>query len=111
MCSPTRRPRRQLAFMLATPRSPCGAARMPMDRPLKEFTHMINAANRIALFTGAGISTESGIPDFRSPGGIWIKQVHIVFSDFMRSDEARRQTWRRRFAIDPILRQATPNRG
>ena len=39
-----------------------------MDRPLEEFTHMINAANRIALFTGAGISTKSGIPDFRSPG-------------------------------------------
>jgi len=84
---------------------------MPMDRPLKEFTHMINAANRIALFTGAGISTESGIPDFRSPGGIWTKQVPIDFSDFLRSDEARRETWRRRFAMEPVLRQAAPNRG
>jgi len=82
-----------------------------MDRPLKEFTHMINAANRIALFTGAGISTESGIPDFRSPGGIWTKQVPIDFSDFLRSDEARRETWRRRFAMEPVLRQAAPNRG
>jgi NAD-dependent deacetylase len=82
-----------------------------MDRPLEELIHLIDSADRIALFTGAGISTESGIPDFRSPGGIWTKQVPIDFSDFMRSDEARRETWRRRFAMEPILRQATPNRG
>jgi NAD-dependent deacetylase len=82
-----------------------------MDRPLEELVHLIDSANRIALFTGAGISTESGIPDFRSPGGIWTRQVPIDFSDFMRSDEARRETWRRRFAMEPILRQATPNRG
>jgi len=82
-----------------------------MDRPLEEFVHLINAANRIVLFTGAGISTESGIPDFRSPGGIWTRQVPIDFSDFLRSDEARGETWRRRLAMEPILRQATPNRG
>jgi NAD-dependent deacetylase len=82
-----------------------------MDRPLEELIHLIDAADRIALFTGAGISTESGIPDFRSPGGIWTKQVPIDFSDFLHSDEARRETWRRRFAMEPILRQATPNRG
>jgi NAD-dependent deacetylase len=82
-----------------------------MDRPLEELVHLINDANRIVLFTGAGISTESGIPDFRSPGGIWTKQAPIDFSDFVRSDEARRETWRRRFAMEPILRQAAPNRG
>jgi NAD-dependent deacetylase len=84
---------------------------MPMDRPLEELRYLIDTANRIALFTGAGISTESGIPDFRSPGGLWTKQVPIDFSDFLSSDEARRETWRRRFAMEPILRQATPNRG
>ena len=82
-----------------------------MDQDLKEFASLIDAADRIVLFTGAGISTESGIPDFRSPGGIWTKQTPIDFSDFMRSDEARRETWRRRFAMEPILRQAAPNRG
>jgi len=82
-----------------------------MDRELKELSHLINVADRIVLFTGAGISTESGIPDFRSPGGIWTKQTPIDFSDFMRSDNARRETWRRRFAMEPILRQAVPNRG
>lgn len=82
-----------------------------MDRDLEEFARLIAAADRIVLFTGAGISTESGIPDFRSPGGIWTRQTPIDFSDFMRSDAARRETWRRRFAMQPVLRQATPNRG
>ena len=82
-----------------------------MDRDLEKFARMIAAADRIVLFTGAGISTESGIPDFRSPGGIWTRQTPIDFSDFMRSDAARRETWRRRFAMQPVLRQATPNRG
>jgi NAD-dependent deacetylase len=82
-----------------------------MDRDLREFARLIDAADRVLLFTGAGISTESGIPDFRSPGGIWTKQTPIDFSDFIRSDEARRETWRRRFAMEPILRRATPNRG
>jgi NAD-dependent deacetylase len=82
-----------------------------MDQDLSELVRLIDAADRTVLFTGAGISTESGIPDFRSPGGIWTKQTPIDFSDFMRSDEARRETWRRRFAMEPILRQAAPNRG
>jgi NAD-dependent deacetylase len=82
-----------------------------MDQDLKDFAALIDAADRIVLFTGAGISTESGIPDFRSPGGVWTKQTPIEFSDFMRSDDARRETWRRRFAMEPIFRQAAPNRG
>jgi NAD-dependent deacetylase len=82
-----------------------------MNDDLKEFANLIARANRVALFTGAGISTESGIPDFRSPGGIWTKQAPIDFSHFMNSDNARRETWRRRFAMEPVLRQAGPNRG
>ncbi len=82
-----------------------------MDEDLAELALLIRNADRIALFTGAGISTESGIPDFRSPGGTWTKQRPIDFSDFMRSDEARRETWRRRFAMEANLRQAAPNRG
>lgn len=86
-------------------------ARPPMDTDLQEFARMIDRADRIAVFTGAGISTNSGIPDFRSPGGIWTWQTPIDFSDFLRSDEARRESWRRRFAMEPVLRQAAPNRG
>jgi NAD-dependent deacetylase len=84
---------------------------MPDDPDLLELDRMIQAADRVVVFTGAGISTESGIPDFRSPGGVWTKQTPIDFSDFLRSDAARRETWRRRFAMEEILRQATPNRG
>lgn len=72
---------------------------------------MIEKASRIVAFTGAGISTESGIPDFRSPGGIWTKYRPIEFSDFMASAEARRESWRRKFASDAVMRQATPNAG
>ena len=68
-------------------------------------------AERIAVLTGAGISTASGIPDFRSPGGIWTKMRPIDFSAFLASDEARRETWRRRFATDDTMRRAEPNRG
>ena len=82
-----------------------------MDPELTNLARLIDGADRIGLFTGAGISTESGIPDFRSPGGVWTKQRPIDFSDFMRSDDARRETWRRRFAMKPILRRAAPNRG
>jgi NAD-dependent deacetylase len=82
-----------------------------MDQDLRELARMIEAADRVALFTGAGISTESGIPDFRSPGGTWTKQRPIDFADFMRSDAARRETWRRRFEMEDQLRLAAPNRG
>jgi NAD-dependent deacetylase len=84
---------------------------MPQDDELERFEQLIDAADRAVIFTGAGISTESGIPDFRSPGGIWTKQRPIDFSDFMRSDAARRETWRRRFDMEETLRQAAPNRG
>ena len=81
------------------------------DPEIGELRRMIEEARRIVFFTGAGISTESGIPDFRSPGGIWTRMRPIDFSEFLRSDEARRETWRRRFATDGTMRKAEPNRG
>jgi NAD-dependent deacetylase len=84
---------------------------MPADTDLDEFAQLIDAAQRIVVFTGAGISTESGIPDFRSPGGTWTKMKPIDFSDFMRSDTARRETWKRRFEMEEAFVKATPNRG
>lgn len=72
---------------------------------------LIENARRIVAFTGAGISTESGIPDFRSPGGIWTKYRPIEFGDFIRSAEARRESWRRKFATEEVMRKATPNAG
>jgi len=72
---------------------------------------MIASAESIVAFTGAGISTESGIPDFRSPGGIWSKYRPIEFGEFLASAEARRESWRRKFATHATLQRATPNAG
>ena len=73
---------------------------------------MIDAAQRIVFFTGAGISTESGIPDYRSPGtGLWNKIKPIEFQDFVASDEVRQESWRRRFASGGGWKDAKPNRG
>lgn len=72
---------------------------------------MLSSCQRAVIFTGAGISTESGIPDFRSPGGLWTKYKPVYFDDFIRSEEMRRETWRRKFAMEDTFSQAKPNRG
>jgi NAD-dependent deacetylase len=84
---------------------------MPQDPQIPPLAHLIEQARRTVVFTGAGISTESGIPDFRSPGGIWTRMAPIDFADFLASEEARRETWRRRFAMEETFRAAVPNRG
>src|SRR5688572_30418179 len=76
-----------------------------------ELAEMIEAARRVVVFTGAGISTESGIPDFRSPGGVWSKMQPIYFDDFRRDEAMRREAWRR--VYDGVARWvgAKPNAG
>jgi NAD-dependent deacetylase len=72
---------------------------------------LIEPARAIVPFTGAGISTECGIPDFRSPGGIWTKNRPIPFDEFLASQESRDESWRRRFAIEEKFGSAKPGRG
>lgn len=72
---------------------------------------MIAAATVIVPFTGAGISTETGIPDFRSPGGLWTKNRPIPFDEFVASQDARDEAWRRRFAMQETFDRAKPGRG
>jgi NAD-dependent deacetylase len=72
---------------------------------------LIEGATVIVPFTGAGISTECGIPDFRSPGGIWTRMRPIDFSDFIASQQARDESWRRRFAMEDQFAGAKPGRG
>ncbi len=81
------------------------------DQALEQLKDLLHASSRTVIFTGAGVSTESGIPDFRSPGGTWSKYQPIEFSDFIASEEMRRQSWSRKFATDIELTAAQPNRG
>lgn len=72
----------------------------------------IEEAKDIVFFTGAGVSTESGIPDFRSPGtGLWTKIKPIDFQDFVRSPDVRKEAWRRKFEGSDKMSDALPNRG
>ena len=78
---------------------------------IKEFRRMLDRADRVVVFTGAGISTESGIPDFRSPGGVWTKYKPIMYQEFITSEAARRESWRRKFDDSYGFSGAEPNRG
>ncbi|WP_233356230.1 SIR2 family NAD-dependent protein deacylase [Henriciella aquimarina] len=77
----------------------------------QELARMIHLAERVVIFTGAGISTESGIPDFRSPGGVWSKMQPIYFQDFVASRDARREAWTRVFNGAAGWVGAHPNAG
>jgi NAD-dependent protein deacetylase/lipoamidase len=82
-----------------------------LETAIDELQEQFDAARVIAPFTGAGISTECGIPDFRSPGGIWTKNKPIPFDEFLASQEMRDEAWRRRFAMDAQFSAARPGRG
>ncbi len=70
---------------------------------------LIGAAHRVVIFTGAGISTESGIPDFRGPSAVWKKMEPIYYDDFVASEDARLEDWRRRFHFNREVAAAEPN--
>lgn len=60
-----------------------------------QLKQLIDEARRVVVFTGAGVSTESGIPDFRSPGGVWSRMKPIYFQEFVASEDKRREAWTR----------------
>ena len=76
-----------------------------------ELARLLAASTRAVVFTGAGISTESGIPDFRSPGGVWSKMKPIYFQDFVASRAMRREAWTRVFNRTAGWTGASPNAG
>jgi NAD-dependent deacetylase len=71
----------------------------------------ISTARSVIVFTGAGISTESGIPDYRSQGGIWDKFTPVYFDEFMSSKTARIRYWEQRMDMEKGLKHARPNTG
>ena len=83
-----------------------------MMTKLKLLAETVNASKNIVFFTGAGISTESGIPDFRSPRtGVWQKTQPIQFQDFIRSEEIRKKAWSQKFSGGDKIATAKPNLG
>jgi NAD-dependent deacetylase len=82
-----------------------------MSLSIDHFRTLIANSHRAVVFTGAGISTESGIPDFRGPNGLWSKIKPIDFQDFVRSEEVRQESWRRWFEHGQGLLNAKPNAG
>ncbi len=77
----------------------------------ERLAHLVAEARRAVVFTGAGMSTESGIPDFRSPGGVWSRMRPIYFDEFVTSEEMRREAWTRVFSGVAGWVGAKPNAG
>jgi NAD-dependent deacetylase len=80
-------------------------------RQIEELADLIRSSRHLVAFSGAGISTESGIPDFRGPQGIWTKMRPIELQDFLSDPQARREYWRRKIESYPRMRDAEPNAG
>src|ERR671924_1282078 len=76
---------------------------------LDEFTNRLRQSRAIVFFTGAGISTESGVPDFRSPGGVWTNYQPVLFQDFLSSEAARVQHWQLKKATYELFKTVKPN--
>jgi NAD-dependent deacetylase len=76
---------------------------------LEQFAARVKNSRAIVFFTGAGISTESGVPDFRSPGGVWTKYQPVLFQDFLASESARIQHWQLKKATYELFKTVEPN--
>ena len=81
--------------------------------PIDTVADMIQQSAKVVVFTGAGFSTESGIPDFRSPGGVWDKfdPGELNYQNFLRSEEIREKYWRMHKMMWETIRDAQPNSG
>ncbi len=78
---------------------------------IDQLQQLFEQAKSVVVFTGAGISTDSGIPDFRSPGGLWSKFKPIEFDEFLSSEKSRKLAWQRKFDMDEALGTPEPNAG
>ena len=78
------------------------------ERDIEELAGLVQTSSRAVVFTGAGVSTECGIPDFRSPGGFWTRYKPIAFQEFVASEETRLEAWRRFLMINETIGKAEP---
>jgi NAD-dependent protein deacetylase/lipoamidase len=78
---------------------------------IEALAELVSGARRLVAFTGAGVSTESGIPDFRSPGGVWDRfdPNEFTYQNFMASEAGRRRYWELGKQTFPVIRRAEPN--
>lgn len=87
----------------------------PLDRQIetacRAAADRIQHSRSVVTFTGAGISTESGIPDFRSPGGIWANSAPVLFQDFLVDPYARAEYWRQKASSHRDFAASQPNAG
>lgn len=84
----------------------------PLDDPrLDQLLELARQARHLVVFTGAGISTESGIPDYRSPGGVWTKVDPPTLPEFLSGDQGRRRYWDYYREFFPVFQKARPNQG
>lgn len=82
---------------------------LSLQEQIQDAAELVQQAQRIVALTGAGISTESGIPDFRSPGSVWQQSPPVSYSDFIHKPEARRQYWESRRNLSAQVATAKPN--
>lgn len=82
-----------------------------MSDTVQHLKELIDEASNIVILTGAGISTESGVPDFRSPGGLWEKFRIVQYGEYIQSEAARIEDWHRRFFMADQVGQVEPNIG
>src|SRR3954471_11530335 len=81
------------------------------SREIQRIADWLAASRSTVVLTGAGISTESGIPDFRSPGGVWSKYRTVYFDEFLASAESRYEYWRQKCEMHRDFADAQPNAG
>ncbi|MCB1246015.1 MAG: NAD-dependent deacetylase, partial [Acidimicrobiia bacterium] len=80
-----------------------------MTSQVERLGNLIGDASRVVVLTGAGISTASGIPDFRGPDGVWRTLRPITFDRFVRDPRARREYWHQKVLAEPLVAAAEPN--
>lgn len=82
---------------------------LTLQEQLQDAAELMREARKIVTLTGAGISTESGIPDFRSPGSVWLENPPVSYPDFVSKPEARRRYWKTRRSLSNQVTAARPN--